>query len=269
MSSFLDAKIPPDLIRASLKRALLLSAFFILFSTNSLLACQSGKLSEPVSVKFVYDGDTLYLKDQRKIRIIGMDTPEMGRHGKVQEPYAAEATEALRELLYQHHNQIRLQIGKDAYDRYGRQLAYVFLPDGTNVSEWMLLRGFATTLFIPPNLKYLDCYVKAERKAQNRQINIWTQNKFHLHVADLLDKKYTGYARLVAKVDSVKRNKRSIIINLRGGIRVKINQSNLHYFKSIHFDNLEGKRISVTGLIRKHGKSRTIYVKHPVYFHVM
>ncbi len=252
-----------------LERALLLSAFFILFSPDSLFACQSGKLSKPVTVKFVYDGDTLYLKDQRKIRIIGIDTPEMGWHGKVQEPYAAEATEALRELLYQHHNQVRLQIGKDAYDRYGRQLAHVFLPDGTNISEWMLLRGFATTLFIPPNLKYLNCYVKAEQKAQNQQINIWKQKKFNLHVADLLDKDYTGYVRLVAKVDSIKRNKRSIMINLRGGIRIKINQSNLHYFKSIHFDSLAGKRISVTGLIRKHGKFRTINVKHPVYFHVI
>ncbi len=256
-------------MQSKLKKALLLGAFFVLFFANIGFACQTGQLSKQVKVKFVYDGDTLYLKDDRKIRIIGMNTPEMRHHKQVKEAFAAEATEALRELLSKYNNQVQLQIGEDAYDRYGRQLAHVFLPDGTNVSEWMLLHGFATTLFIPPNLKYLDCYTKAEKKAQNKQLNIWKQSSFHLQVADLLDKSYTGYTRLVARIEHVKRNKRSVVITLRGGIRVKIAQSSLHYFKNIKLDGLEGKRVTVTGLIRKKGKLRTIYLKHPVYFHVM
>ena len=247
-------------------KALILSAFIV---STATFACQSGKISEKVKVKFVYDGDTFYLEDKRKVRIIGIDTPEMKHHNQTGEAFAAEATEALRELLYKYNNQVQLQIGEDAYDRYGRLLAYVFLPDGTNISKWMLTRGFATTLFIPPNLKYLDCFTKAERKAQSKQKNIWKQKSFHLQVADLLNKEHTGYTRLVGRVKRVKHNKRSIIIYLRGGIRIKILQSDLHYFKHVKLDDLQGKRISVTGILRKKGKYRTIHVKHPVYLNIM
>lgn len=248
-----------------LAKALILGAFVV---STVAFACQSGEMSETVGVKFIYDGDTLYLKDNRKVRIIGINTPEVRHHNQTAEAFGAEATEALRALLYKYHNQVRLQIGSDAYDRYGRVLAHVFLPDNTNVSEWMLKKGFATTLFIPPNLNYLDCYTKAERKAQNKQLNIWKQKAFHLQVADLIDKNYTGYTRLVGRVEGVKHNKRSVIIYLRGGIRIKIAQSNLHYFAHVKLDDLQGKKVSVTGLLRKKGKTRTIHVKHPVYFNL-
>lgn len=249
-----------------LKKALILSAFFV--STNGF-ACQSGKMAETVKVKFVYDGDTLYLKDGRKIRIIGINTPEMKHHKQAAEAFSAEATEALRELLYKNNNQVQLQIGIDAYDRYSRQLAHVFLTNGTNVSEWMLKRGFATTLFIPPNLSYLECYTKAETVAQNKQLNIWKLPRFNLHIADLLDKERTGYLRLVGRVSRVKRNRKSVIVYLRGEIRIKIVESDLHYFDQFKWDDLQGKRVAVTGLLRKKGKLRTINVKHPVYFNVI
>ena len=247
-------------------KALIVSAFIV---STAVSACKTGEMSETVKVKFVYDGDTLYLKDNRKIRIIGIDTPEMRHHDQIGEAFAAEATEALRELLYKHNNQVQLQIGSDAYDRYGRLLAHVFLPDGTNISEWMLSQGLATTLFIPPNLKYLECYKKKENKAQREQLNIWKQKNFQLHVADLLDAEYKGYVRLVGRVANVKHNKASIIIFLRGNIRIKISQTNLHYFEHIKLDKLQGKQVSVTGILRKKGKSRTIHIKHPVYFTVM
>ena len=252
-------------IKKMLKKALILSAFFVY--TNSF-ACQSGTTTETVIVKFVYDGDTVLLRDGRKIRIIGINTPEVQHHKQIAEAFSGEATEALRELLYKDHNQIQLQIGRVAYDRYSRQLAHVFLEDGTNVSEWMLKHGFATTLFIPPNLKYLDCYNKAERYAQSRQLNIWKLPKFNLQVADLVDKKYTGYLRVVGRVSRVKHNKRSLMIYLRGGIRIRIAKSDLHYFKQYHWDELKGKRVNVTGLLKKRGKSRTINVRHPVYFKI-
>ena len=255
-----------SLIIEMLKRALILGAFFV---SSDVFSCQVGEVSETVAVKFVYDGDTLYLKDGRKIRIIGINTPEMKHHKQTAEAFSAEATEALRELLYKNNNQIQLQIGIDAYDRYSRQLAHVFLVDGTNVSEWMLEHGFATTLFIPPNLGYLNCYTKAEKMAQNKQLNIWKLPRFNLHVADLIDKDRTGYLRVVGRISRVKRNKKSVIVYLRGGIRIKIVESDLHYFDQFKWDELQGKRVAVTGLLRKKGKSRTINVKHPVYFNVI
>jgi len=54
---------------------------------------------ENAKVKWVYDGDTLLLTDKRKIRIIGVDTPETRHHKQRAEAYGAKAKEALREKL--------------------------------------------------------------------------------------------------------------------------------------------------------------------------
>ena len=41
-------------------------------------------------------------------------------------------------------------------DRYGRLLAYVFLPDGRLVNEEMARSGFAVALVYPPNVRYVE-----------------------------------------------------------------------------------------------------------------
>jgi len=256
--------------RFRLKKALLMGAFFGLANIvfQPLLACQfneipSELLVHKVQVESVYDGDTLFLHDGRKVRIIGIDTPELKRPV---EAFSTEARDALRGLLASQQNQVYLQRGEDAYDHYGRLLAHVFLGDGRNVSEWMLTRGFATLLFIPPNLNYLNCYAAAEEYAQNQQLNIWKQSHLKLYVADFLDKQHTGYTRVVARITRVKHHKKSLMIYLRGGIRVNIKARDQGYFQHLNWDDLSGKRVSVTGILRKKGKFRTLHIRHPVYF---
>jgi endonuclease YncB( thermonuclease family) len=250
-----------------------MGAFFMLspIICYPLSACsldQSSQFSkksanQKLKVKFVYDGDTFYLDDGRKVRIIGIDTPELKRPT---EAFSSEARDALRGLLASQQNQVYLQAGKDAYDHYGRLLAHVFLSDGRNVAEWMLSHGFATLLLIPPNVGYLNCYAKAEEYAQNLQLNLWTQRHFKLYIADLLDKQHTGYTRLVARITTVEQHKHSAIIYLRGGLRVKINATDLAYFSLLDWDKLAGQRVSVTGILRKKGKFRTLHIRHPIYF---
>lgn len=88
-----------------------------------------------------YDGDTLTLQSGERIRLACIDTPELrnNRHGKANKPAARAAKSYLRSLIANQN----LRIHRIKTDRYGRTVARVFLPDGTDVSEAMVYSGHA------------------------------------------------------------------------------------------------------------------------------
>ncbi|MEB8432871.1 thermonuclease family protein [Cocleimonas sp. KMM 6892] len=231
--------------------------------------CPSPKNSqlESATVKWVYDGDTVLLTDKRKIRIIGVDTPETKHHKQKGQAYGAKAKEALREKLKQHNYKVRLLYGKEKKDKYSRVLAHVFLKDGTNISSWLLQQGYAKTLAISPNIAFADCYKKAERSAQLKSLNIWKIKKNQIYSEHSISKKAKGYVRLKGIINNKKRYKNSLSLTLNSSdkkpIKIIIKKKNLVYFKSIDFDKLIGKSIIVSGMLKNQRKRRTIQLNHP------
>lgn len=256
-----------------IKKALFMSAFFVFLTLqNQALyaeSCSSDKLSkrENAAVKFVYDGDTLLLTDNRKIRIIGIDTPETKHHNQKAQPYGAKATEALRALLKKHNNQIQLRFGKQKKDRYSRILAHVFLSDGTNVSNWLLEHSYASILPIPPNIVLANCYKVAEENAQKQSSKIWQLKSKQIKNINKLAKRFKGNVRLRAVVKKVKHKKKSVMLELNSNskrkIFVKIQNKNLRYFKEINLDKLLDKTIVIAGRLKNKRKKRLIYLNHP------
>lgn len=49
-----------------------------------------------VAVQRVVDGDTLRLSDGRSVRMIGLNTPELGKQGRSDEPFAVAARKRLK-----------------------------------------------------------------------------------------------------------------------------------------------------------------------------
>ncbi len=284
-------------IKIFVKRVLLVSTFFVCVSvslafsayafspspssssisaTAQKSSCPKPKQTQEIRVKWVYDGDTLKLADNRKLRIIGIDTPEVARKRKTRkkekkkrsqysEPYAGQATEALRELLAKHNNRIYIETGKEKKDKYGRLLAYVFTPNGINVSEWLLQQGLATLLVIPPNDRYLDCFRKAERQAQKEKRNIWKLSGNEIKNTSTLDSKVSGYVRLEGTVKRIKRRKNKISITLDHQIYITIKKPDISLFKDLDVTHLKGRTIQVTGRLYRHGKKGYIRLRHPVY----
>lgn len=168
---------------------------------------------EKAIVKWVYDGDTLLVTDtdgskKRKIRIIGIDTPEVKHHKQKAQMYGAKAKEELRVLIKDANYQIFLEFDKEKRDRYKRDLAHVYLANGSNISEWLLEQGFAKTLVIPPNVKYAECYKSAERIAQQQKKRIWKLKGNRVKTTRDLKSRSKGYVRLKGKISRIK-NKRS------------------------------------------------------------
>ena len=102
-----------------------------------------------LSVARIVDGDTLYLdvpdarSDVTKVRLLGIDTPEMDWGGNERMYFADEATACAARLALGKRVRVHLDEGAGSRDRYGRLLAYVELPDGRFLNEELLLQGCA------------------------------------------------------------------------------------------------------------------------------
>src|SRR5438445_10586184 len=82
--------------------------------------------SPTARVQRVVDGDTVRLVGLGSVRLIGVNTPEV--YGRVQ-CYGPEAS-AFSKSVLRHGLEVHYRLGRESHDRYGRLLAYVWLPDG-------------------------------------------------------------------------------------------------------------------------------------------
>jgi micrococcal nuclease len=116
------------------------------------------------------DGDTLRLSGIGRVRLIGVDTPEV--YGGV-ECYGREASAFTKRVLPP-GTTVRYRLGIDPRDRYGRALAYVWLADGRFFNLMLVERGYAQVLTIPPNVDYADRFREAQRRARQAERGLWS-----------------------------------------------------------------------------------------------
>jgi micrococcal nuclease len=121
----------------------------------------------------VIDGDTLMLAGGIKVRVLGIDAPEMERDGQPADFLAHQAKATLAELIL--NRTVSLSYDRLRYDQYGRLLAYLFLPDQTLVNAELVRRGLARVYFIAPNLRYQKELLTAQQEAIEAQRGVWRQ----------------------------------------------------------------------------------------------
>lgn len=125
-----------------------------------------------VEVARVYDGDTFETTTGKRVRLLGVDSPEV-RHGDSEgEPFGEESGAWLRELIL--GRKLILQEGVERLDRYGRTLGWVYLDDGQLVNELTLATGnselmdrFGLPLELEPRLR------AAENRAKAEKLGLW------------------------------------------------------------------------------------------------
>jgi micrococcal nuclease len=122
-------------------------------------------------VKRVVDGDTLLLDNNRFVRYIGINAPEVQHGNEPAEPFGIEAKNHNVRLVG--NREIYLMYGREKADRYGRELAYVYTAENIFINQKMLEQGWAYCLFNPPNLRFHDLFLKAQRLAMQGQQGLW------------------------------------------------------------------------------------------------
>ena len=136
------------LVSASAAAAAILSSCILLVAPGPSLAAELGAGAVVMDrVDRVVDGDTLVLDTLGRVRLIGMNTPEVvapaQRQGAPPQCYGPEASAATKALLPQ-GSLVRLETDKAPRDKYGRALAYVFRePDDTFINGRLVEQGFA------------------------------------------------------------------------------------------------------------------------------
>ena len=116
----------------------------------------------------VFDGDTISIRGGERVRLLGIDTPEIG------EPFSAEAKRFTRDLVQ--YQTVRLEFDVRERDTYSRLLAFVYVEtdDGWVLVNTELVRvGLARLLFIPPNGRYEDYFEQVLHEAMVRHQGMW------------------------------------------------------------------------------------------------
>jgi len=119
----------------------------------------------------VVNGDTVEAKPcdggrEIDVQFIGIDTPEpVGCYG----PEASAFTHR-----WLNRRLVRLDFDKDRIDPYGRTLAYVITEDGHLFNELLVRWGFATVATYPPNTKHVREFRRAERRAHEQGLGLWS-----------------------------------------------------------------------------------------------
>lgn len=234
----------------------------------SISQCQADRTDETVHIRHIHDGDTVWLTDGRKIRIIGINTPELARDENPAEPLAEQARDELRQQLGQ-MAQVRLRFGKEKTDRYGRQLAHLFDSRGQNISEWLLRRGLAYALTVPPNLWQLECYQRAEQQARQQQKGLWSKRHSRLLHADKLPISTRGFQVIRGRVQRIGHSRSAVWVNFNRHFALRVVRKDLDYFTGTDFEKLKGKQLEVRGWVQYHKQQLRMRIRHPAAMRIL
>ena len=138
-------------------------------------------------VVHVVDGDTVDVRlgaRRERVRLIGVDAPEAHDSEKLErdarrthrskaaiEAMGRRASEFTARRLQ--NEAVGLELDVERRDRYGRLLAYLWLPDGTLFNADILHAGYAHVLTIPPNVRYASHFRAIEREARLAGRGLW------------------------------------------------------------------------------------------------
>src|SRR5207247_8904729 len=115
-------------------------------------------------------GVTIDVATVGRVRVLGIDAPEMGRVFDTPAPFGLEAKNRLTGLVL--HRWVRLETDGATVDSYGRRLAYVLLEDGTLVNAVLVRDGLARISAREP-LSRLGELRRAEAEAQTFRRGMW------------------------------------------------------------------------------------------------
>jgi endonuclease YncB( thermonuclease family) len=230
-----------------LKKASLAGAFFVsaIWLSGAQAFCPAPAGLASVTVQRVVDGDTLRLSDGRSVRMIGLNTPELGRQGRSDEPFAVAARKRLQALVDASGGRVGLRPGKQAKDHYGRTLAHIYSTSGANLEAQMLADGLGFQVAVAPNVDLVACQQAAERSARKAGLGLWRQSP--VLKAEQIQR--SGFAVISGRVSKVQRNRGGIWIELQDSLVLRVAPNLVGQFDNARLQALKGKQIEARGWI--------------------
>ena len=222
-------------------------------------ACSAEGELQWTALKKVVDGDTLHLTDGRKVRLIAVNTPELARKHTPAQPLADKARRAVT-AFFAADTRVGVQSGRQSQDKHGRQLAHIFRSDGHSLAAYLLSKGLAWHIVVPPNDRYWQCLANNEQLAQQQSLGIWAEAVYALKPAEQLTVSDTGFQRVRGKVRSVSRSRNGWWVQM-GKLALQLRDKDMHYFSGINPDDWQGQWLTVRGWIIDRSQSKSVQQK--------
>jgi micrococcal nuclease len=150
-------------------------AFFLVLRVASNAQSRSTLPLAGVQVEVLraVDGDTLLIEGGYRIRLIGVNAPEIKHNDKPADPFGNEAHRIAKSLTVGKF--VVLELDRERWDTYRRTLAYVFLPDYSMLNERIISHGLSPAIVsFPFRNDRKRRFVLAEAGARKQQRNIWS-----------------------------------------------------------------------------------------------
>jgi micrococcal nuclease len=139
------------------------------FESKALRNAEPPNAARPATVERAIDGDTVELQELGSSRLIGVDTAETHESRECFGPQASQFTERMLEPGLR----VRVLLGQEPQDDHGRDLVYLWLPDGRLFNAMLATRGLAEPLTIPPNDDLAEVFERAARAAAVDAHGLW------------------------------------------------------------------------------------------------
>lgn len=237
---------------------------FAVMSVGTWFSSAPSQATVTAEVIRVIDGDTIVVDlngEQRTVRYLGVDAPEMDWSTSRHQTFAVEATEANQRLVS--GATVELEFDDAREDPYSRLLAHVF-TGGLHVNRHLIEQGLAQIYFIEPNMMYWTEFLAAQREARAAARGLWGTVGEPVPAADA--GLYVGSFRTIeGTVTSAGHNADSDItfVNLSGGLSLRIYPEGRSLFAQAPEIALSGQRIQVTGLVMGDNARPTVIVRDP------
>lgn len=230
-----------------MKKASLAGAFFVsaIWLSGAQAFCPSPSGLSHVEVQRVVDGDTVRLRDGRSVRMIGLNTPELGKQGRSDEAFAVAARKRLQALVDDSGGKLGLRLGKQAKDHYGRTLAHLYGASGANLEAQMLADGLGFQVAVAPNVDLVACQQAAENDARQAARGVWRQSP--VLKAEQIQR--SGFALISGRVSKVQRNRGGIWIELQGSLVLRVAPNLVGQFDNARLQALKGRQVEARGWV--------------------
>ncbi|MHA6198429.1 thermonuclease family protein [Pseudomonas wadenswilerensis] len=218
-----------------------------IWQAPALAFCPAAVAPTMVEVRRVIDGDTLRLVDGRSVRLIGINTPEIGRMGKRSEALAETARRRLAVLVRESGGRVGLVAGRESRDKYGRTLAHVYARSGDNLAARLLGEGLGYRVAVAPNNRLVACQRRAEQAARQAGIGLWRKPT----LVAARDLRRSGFVVVSGKVSAISRHRGAIRLEIDRSLVVSVPRNVPSSFTS----GLKGQRVEVRGWVLDRSRS--------------
>ena len=164
----------PGIIAGTVKKEEILQAFGIEIAASANLS------EDEYLVTSVTDGDTFkinYNGEEKKVRLIGIDTPEsVHPDSSKNSDYGKQASAYTKSLI--ENKVIKIEFDVSQTDKYGRLLVYAYLENGEMLNEKLVKEGYAQVATYAPNVKYAEKFEQLQKQARENKVGFWKNDVF-------------------------------------------------------------------------------------------